>query len=565
MISAWMLYAAAIGGLITLAAMAIERVAVARARPVRFIWLVAIVLSIVWPVANAIQRAVPAADESATVLPFAITLPSTAISADGPTDRGLLVDRLLISLWAGLSILLVARIGHAVLSLRRNRNAWRLSTVDGTSVRLSDNVGPAVIGLRSMDVVLPQWIMTLEPSLRAIVLCHEEEHRLARDPYLLFAAGVAVALMPWNVALWMQARRLRLAIEMDCDGRVLRAHPSPERYGMLMLTIVQRRSTAPAMFAPMLSEPTTQLERRILAMRTTRRRFMRLTVYGGSALAAGALLLACALKTDGPTSPSPLSSRAPSTASEPYFEFQVEKQVAPKPGNTGPKYPATLRAANVEGVVLAQFVVDTFGRADMRSFKVLKSDHDLFTATVESSLPGMEFTPAEVGNRKVKQLVQMPFQFSLSHDDSNAAHAPVARHTAIPRKPGAPEVLKLAPVAVTDVGTPAAAGPTRVSDSTTFKEFQIEKSAAEVRDGVAPRYPDVLRDAKVEGEVTAQFVVGVDGHPIPSTLKILASSHELFTASVRNALPMLKYSPAEVGGHPVKQLVKKTFSFSLQK
>jgi hypothetical protein len=29
-------------------------------------------------------------------------------------------------------------------------------------------------------------------------------------------------------------------------------------------------------------------------------------------------------------------------------------------------------------------------------------------------LPNMKFYPAEVGGKKVKQLVQMPFQFSLT-------------------------------------------------------------------------------------------------------------------------------------------------------
>jgi len=97
-----------------------------------------------------------------------------------------------------------------------------------------------------------------------------------------------------------------------------------------------------------------------------------------------------------------------------YFEFQVEKQVAPYPTNQAPRYPDMLRSANVEGEVLAQFVVDTTGRADMREFKILKSTHDLFTAAVKSALPQMRFYPAEVGGHKVKQLVQMPFQFSLS-------------------------------------------------------------------------------------------------------------------------------------------------------
>jgi protein TonB len=100
-----------------------------------------------------------------------------------------------------------------------------------------------------------------------------------------------------------------------------------------------------------------------------------------------------------------------------YFEFQVEKQVSPFPGNPAPRYPDMLRSANVEGEVLAQFVVDSLGKADMSTFKVLKATHDLFTNAVKASLPNMKFYPAEVGGRKVRQLVQMPFQFSLTKSE----------------------------------------------------------------------------------------------------------------------------------------------------
>src|SRR5438270_13988666 len=99
---------------------------------------------------------------------------------------------------------------------------------------------------------------------------------------------------------------------------------------------------------------------------------------------------------------------------QPYFEFQVEKQVAQIPGSGSPRYPDMLRSANVEGEVLAQFVVDTTGRAEMSTFKTLKSSHDLFTNSVKSALANMKVYPAEVGGRKVKQLVQMPFVFSLN-------------------------------------------------------------------------------------------------------------------------------------------------------
>ena len=98
---------------------------------------------------------------------------------------------------------------------------------------------------------------------------------------------------------------------------------------------------------------------------------------------------------------------------QPYFDFQVEKPVAPVPGTGAPRYPDILRSASVEGEVLAQFVVDTTGRVEVATFKVIRKSHDLFEAAVRSALPNMRFLPAEVGGRKVKQLVQQPFVFAL--------------------------------------------------------------------------------------------------------------------------------------------------------
>ena len=103
----------------------------------------------------------------------------------------------------------------------------------------------------------------------------------------------------------------------------------------------------------------------------------------------------------------------PPNADQAYFDFQVEKPVAQIPGSGAPRYPDILRSASVEGEVLAQFVVDTLGRVEISTFKVIRKSHDLFEASVRAALPNMRFMPAEVGGRKVKQLVQQPFVFAL--------------------------------------------------------------------------------------------------------------------------------------------------------
>lgn len=96
----------------------------------------------------------------------------------------------------------------------------------------------------------------------------------------------------------------------------------------------------------------------------------------------------------------------------PYSASQVEKIVVPLPGG-GPRYPAMLESQGVTGKVLAQFVVDTTGRIEPGSFKVIDSSHDLFTQAVENALPRMRFVPAEIAGTKVKQLVSQPFTFNV--------------------------------------------------------------------------------------------------------------------------------------------------------
>ena len=97
-----------------------------------------------------------------------------------------------------------------------------------------------------------------------------------------------------------------------------------------------------------------------------------------------------------------------------YFSFQVMKQVTASASNRPPHYPETMRAANIQGQVLVQFVVDTMGKADMGTFKVLKSTHPDFTFAVRSALPDMDFSPAMLKDRKVRQVVQMPFNFCFN-------------------------------------------------------------------------------------------------------------------------------------------------------
>jgi len=109
----------------------------------------------------------------------------------------------------------------------------------------------------------------------------------------------------------------------------------------------------------------------------------------------------------------PASPSTGNGSGQPLFDFQVDRPATEQPGSPRPRYPEMLRAGNIEGKVVAQFVVDADGRVETQTFQVITSAHYLFEEAVRSALPSMRFTPAEVRGRRVRQLVQQPFIFAV--------------------------------------------------------------------------------------------------------------------------------------------------------
>lgn len=124
--------------------------------------------------------------------------------------------------WVLLVVAMVGYVGRIYGRLRSEMRTWRPGRVEGSRVMISEERGPAVVGFRRSVVVMPKWIPELEGRLLRLVFLHEREHQRAGDHRLFAAAVTALVLMPWNLFVWWQVSRLRLAIEFDCDHRVLR-------------------------------------------------------------------------------------------------------------------------------------------------------------------------------------------------------------------------------------------------------------------------------------------------------------------------------------------------------
>jgi protein TonB len=80
---------------------------------------------------------------------------------------------------------------------------------------------------------------------------------------------------------------------------------------------------------------------------------------------------------------------------------------------TAPLYPPALRAAGVEGRVLAEFVVDTVGRAELATLRFPELPDPRFADAVRDAISRTRFSPGEVAGRPVRTRVVLPFDFRL--------------------------------------------------------------------------------------------------------------------------------------------------------
>jgi TonB family protein len=212
-----------------------------------------------------------------------------------------------------------------------------------------------------------------------------------------------------------------------------------------------------------------------------------------------------------------------------YGEGEVDTPVSMARGTRMPQYPGAFNAKGVEGRVLARFVVDTLGRADVASLDILASTHDFFTAAVRDALPKMRFTPAELSGKKVRQLVDQPFDFRMATFSAKNPFPTIPANTA----------------------------------ESFYYSNQVDEQARGLTNGVVPRYPDSLKSAKVEGEVVAAFIVDTLGLADLGSLKILKSTHPMFEEAVREAIFSMQFVPAEIKKIKVRQLVEEPFEFTL--
>jgi TonB family protein len=508
MIASWMVYGTAIALLLGLAALVAEQALERWGRAGRWAWVASLGGVFVVPVVAAGRLAVPGAS-TAMEVSFGEVVPLSVVGAQGGAAVGLpgaaaLIpgEATLLGLWVLGSLSVLAFLLASHFALRGSRRGWAKAELEGTPVYLSEATGPAVVGFLRSEIVLPEWAVRMEARERRLMIAHEAEHVRAGDPWLLFAAMCALVVLPWNAAVWWQVRRLREAIEIDCDRRVLRRWGNLRDYGALLLEVGRRGSSSPLAVAA-LTPRATQLERRVRIMTRTTDRTRWVAGIAGSVLAPVLLLAACQLERPalpGPATPAVTASQAgpvPSTAAlEPQTPLGVEGRA---PIRQGGSEPADTPSVPRPAIIVDGVVVSRPGEADA--------------------------------------------------DDATGA--------AVPR---APEV-RFAPMIreVLPVDTPT------VAAEPTFTPFDVRPELQNRQDFVAAierSYPPMLKDAGIGGTVVLWVFIDETGR-VGATRLVQSSGYEQLDAVAQRLMAeVARFSPARNRGEPVPVWIQMPVSFA---
>ena len=248
------LYVNAVGFLVGLVALLAEQL-LPPTRSRRWIWCVALLASIALPGIYRYHHAL-AIDASFSLGAHSMDHLGTIESAIVTTSQW--TTYLLL----GWTLLSAGWVAYLVRVDRERLRGAGASTLDDVPVVITRALGPATIGALRPRILLPQWVLALPALQRQYIVRHEEEHRRSRDAGLLLVAVLPAILLPWSIPLWWQLRRLRLAVEMDCDQRVVSTLGDAHAYGTLLVSVAQARARGPRL-RPAFIESKGMLERRL--------------------------------------------------------------------------------------------------------------------------------------------------------------------------------------------------------------------------------------------------------------------------------------------------------------
>jgi len=92
----------------------------------------------------------------------------------------------------------------------------------------------------------------------------------------------------------------------------------------------------------------------------------------------------------------------------------------------------------------------------------------------------------------------------------------------------------------------------------------VTEERAEVLSGPLPVYPELLRQAGVQGRVVLEAIVDTTGRVLAPSIFVVSTTNPGFVAAARRALLATLFQPALVGGKPVQMRVRIPYEFAIR-
>jgi len=565
MISAWMAYAVLVGVFCGGAAWVLETLLRAHRWPTRWIWAGALAFGGLWPVWMALRPSLSGPPGGAAF----VSLEPLTLQV-GTTSFWLTLDTPLLIVWVLATSGLLALALLLLLRTHRLRKRWIGEEKGGRAVLISEDWGPAVVGFINPQIVLPSWCQAMEDGGLNLILDHEAEHLQAGDLRLLLMAGLAPVFLPWSLPLWWMWHRLRLAVEGDCDLRVLRKNPRATRAYLELLLEVGRRIPEGRMAAAMLSEPVRTLERRIriMTMPFPRKPLMRGAILAGVGmiLVAVACLAPSPMALDDETELPPVAAEAPSmseaaqgVADEPIF---TPYTVPPGIKNRNEivqamqeNYPPLLRDAGIGGTATVWFFIDEGGIT--RKTQINESSGHRALDDAALGVAGVvQFTPAMNQDKLVPVWIALPITFTVREGEGRVpVRTPPESETGAdrPATPTQDRDSQSRPVA----NPPVPGG----AEFTPFTNPPVLTNRDEVIAALEAEYPPLLRDAGVEGTTNIWVYIDAEGQVGRLSVKQSSGNDALDDAALRVAAKF-RFGPAKNGDTLVAVWISLPIQFS---
>jgi protein TonB len=458
---------------------------------------------------------------------------------------------------------------------------------------------PATFGVHRPVVLVPTDFAAYPPSQQRAIATHELLHVGRRDWARALADELVLSILWFHPLLWWLVDRIRLSVEQVVDREVVELVGERKPYLEALLRLAEASPASLLHPASSLLRHGHLSRRVALLVKEASMSRVRLAVslvvvcaavFAGAWTAVQAFPLLsvfdgmnqAAAPAQGTQAQPPADTKVKAVKPDvgvpvadlppwneiPANALKVGGAVKPptKTKDVRPVYPDDARKAGVQGVVIIQAVIDEAGK--VKTTRVVRSVPALDEAAT-AAVRQWEFTPTLTNGNPVPLVVTMTVNFVL--DGGAAKDAP-------PPPPPAPsatvtragvneaQVVRAAPGAPPPPPPPPPPAPSAKVTKVGVTEADAVRLGPDAQPPTIlkkadPAYPKAAQEARVQGVVILELVIGKDGKV--RSAKAVRSIPELDQAA-KDAVMQWEYEPPTIKGKPVDVIATVTMNFKLK-